>query len=194
MATQDDVRRIALALPGVVEEAGYFAFNVEAAKKAKNIVWTWRERVNPKKSRVPNPKVVAIRVANELEKQALLSADERKFFTEPHYDGYPAVLVNLEEVTVAELEPLIREAWRCRAPQHLIDGTAAPTKRTTSTAKKKPAAKRTTKPSPTKRPTAKKPSSKKPATKSPTKRRAAAKSSRKKPVTKEAPAKKSATR
>lgn len=179
MATQDDVRRIALALPGVVEEAGYFAFNVAAAKKAKNIVWTWRERVNPKKSRVPNPKVVAIRVANELEKQALLSADERKFFTEPHYDGYPAVLVNLEEVTVAELEPLIREAWRCRAPQHLVDGTPVPAKRSlvASTAKtKRPMAKRTTVPakrtpmkSPPNKPAAKKASVKKSSGKRPVK-------------------------
>ncbi len=115
MATQDDVRRIALALPGVVEEDGGFAFNVAAAAKQKNIVWAWRERIHPKKSRVPSTKVIAVRVANELEKQALISADERKFFTETHYDGYPAVLVNLDEVTVAELEPLILEAWRCRA-------------------------------------------------------------------------------
>ncbi len=76
--------------------------------------------------------MVAVRVANELEKQALLSADERKFFTEPHYDGYPAVLVNLDEVTVGELEPLIREAWRCRAPKHLLDGAPSPTKTTGS--------------------------------------------------------------
>jgi hypothetical protein len=131
MATQDDVRRIALALPGVIEEAGGFAFNVAAASKQKNIVWAWRERIHPKKSRVPSTKVIAIRVANELEKQALLSADERKFFTEPHYDGYPAVLVNLEEVTVGELEPLICEAWRCRAPKQLIDGPPAPTKKAT---------------------------------------------------------------
>jgi hypothetical protein len=141
VASQDDVRRIALALPGVVEEVGGFAFNVEAAAKQKNIVWAWRERIHPKKSRVPSTKVVAIRVANELEKQALLSADERKFFTEPQYDGYPAVLVNLDEVTVGELEPLIYEAWRCRAPKQ--DGT--PAKKTTGTRQSvsaKPAANR----------------------------------------------------
>lgn len=132
MATQDDVRRIALALPGVVAEATGFAFNVAAAKKAKHIVWAWRERIHPKKSRVPSTKVVAIRVANELEKQALLSADEAKFFTEPHYDGYPAVLVNLDQVTVDELESLIREAWRCRAPEaatKVADDEVAPNTR-----------------------------------------------------------------
>lgn len=149
MATQDDVRRIALALPGVVEETGSFGFNVAAASKQRNIVWAWRERIHPKKSRVPSTKVIAIRVANELEKQALLSADERKFFTEPHYDGYPAVLVNLEEVTVGELEPLIREAWRCRAPTQLLEesaGRKAPPRRAVS-AKATPKKQRVKKPS-----------------------------------------------
>mgnify|MGYP001260814721 CR=1 FL=1 len=143
MATQDDVRRIALALPGVVEETGSFGFNVAAASKQRNIVWAWRERIHPKKSRVPSTEVIAIRVANELEKQALLSADERKFFTEPHYDGYPAVLVNLEEVTVGELEPLIREAWRCRAPTQLLE---TPPRRAVS-AKAMPKKQRVKKPS-----------------------------------------------
>jgi hypothetical protein len=142
MATQADVRRIASELPGVSEEPGRFAFHVGAPGKQKHFVWVWLERVAPKKARVPNPGVIAIRVANELEKQALLSADETKFFTEPHYDGYPAVMVNLDQVTAAELEPLIREAWRCRAPKHLLDGTAA--KQTTGTKRtSKPTSKRT---------------------------------------------------
>ena len=169
MATQDDVRRIALALPGVVEEAGYFGFNVAAASKQRHIVWAWRERIHPKKARVPSTKVVAIRVANELEKQALLSADERKFFTEPHYDGYPAVLVNLDEVTAAELEPLIREAWRCRAPKQLQGESAATSaprrpvaKPERSSASKKPAATKRSN-TPTKRTDKRSRASKKPA-------------------------------
>jgi hypothetical protein len=167
MATQDDVRRIALALPGVVEEAGSFGFDVAAATKQRHIVWAWRERIHPKKSRVPSTKVVAIRVANELEKQALLSADERKFFTEPHYDGYPAVLVNLEEVTAAELEPLFREAWRCRAPKQLQgEATSGPrrpvAKPERSSASKKPAATKRSN-TPTKRTAKRSSASKKPA-------------------------------
>ena len=151
MATQDDVRRIALALPGVVEDEG-FAFSVAAAPKSKHIVWTWKERVDPKKARVPNPKVIAVRVANEIDKQALLSVDDRKFFTEPHYNGYPAVLVHLDEVTAAELEPLIREAWRCRAPKHLLEGTPRSSAKTTgrATKAKAPAKPKAKRPSPTK--------------------------------------------
>jgi len=137
MATQADVRRIALALPGVTEEAGRFAFHVGTSGKQKHFVWVWLERLAPKKARVPNPKVIAVRVANELEKQALLSADEEKFFTEPHYNGYPAVMVRLPEVSAAELAVLLDQAWRCAAPKKLLAGDAKPTKKSTVKPKKK---------------------------------------------------------
>ncbi len=74
------------------------------------------ERITPKKPRVPNPAVLAVRVANLDERKQLLSADPAKFFTEPHYEGFPAVLVRLEAVSVAELKKLLTEAWRCQAP------------------------------------------------------------------------------
>ena len=69
-----------------------------------------------KEPRVPNPDVIAVRVANLGQKGALLSADPAKFFTEPHYDGFPAVLVLLEAVSVADLKVLLAEAWRCQTP------------------------------------------------------------------------------
>jgi hypothetical protein len=50
----------------------------------------------------------------------LLGSDPAKFFTEPHYNGFPAVLVRLSEVDVAELEELVTEAWRCQAPPRLV--------------------------------------------------------------------------
>ena len=119
MPTQADVRKIALSLPGVHEESGRFSFCVLAKGKPKHFVWVWLDRPDPKKARVPNPKVIAIRVANETEKATLLGADEDKFFTEPHYNGFPAVLVRLKEVTVADLRVLLEEAWRCQAPKAL---------------------------------------------------------------------------
>jgi hypothetical protein len=119
MATQADVRRIALSLPAVVEAGVGFAFSVPTKGKLKGFVWAWMERVMPKKPRVPNPGVIAVRVANEGQKNALLSADGKKFFTEPHYDGFPAVLVRLDAVTVKDLKVLIAEAWRCQAPAEL---------------------------------------------------------------------------
>jgi hypothetical protein len=120
MATQANVRRIAMALPGVEESNERFAFSVTNKGKSKGFVWLWMERVVPKKPRVPNPGVIAVRVANLGQKEALLSADPDKFFTEPHYNGFPAVLVRLKAVNVADLKVLIAEAWRCQAPAELI--------------------------------------------------------------------------
>ena len=116
MATRAQVRRIALALPGTVEAPDYFAFSVPNKGKLKGFAWVWLERLAPKKARVPNPGVLAVRVANLGQKSALLSADPAKFFTEPHYNGFPAVLVRLDAVTVADLKVLLAEAWRCQAP------------------------------------------------------------------------------
>ena len=121
MATQDDVRRIALALPEVQEGTDRFAFSVENKGKQKGIAWVWRERVHPKKARVPNPEVVAIQVPDLDEKEMLLASDDgSKFFTEPHYNGFPAVLVRLEAIDVDELEELIIDAWRSQAPAALV--------------------------------------------------------------------------
>jgi hypothetical protein len=166
MATQDAVRRIALSLPGVRENTSRFAFGIENKGKEKGIAWSWLERVHPKKARVPNNEVLAIRVADQLEKEALLAADEEKFFTEPHYNGYPAVLVRIAAVSEAELRKLLTDAWECQAPRELREGKKPVTK-TRSPSKKSPAAK-----------TTKSPSKKSPAaktTKSPSKKSAAAK-------------------
>ena len=126
MATQADVRRIALSLPGVEETPNHFAFSVRNKGKLKGFVWVWLERVDPRKARVPQPKVIALRVANLFDKDFLLSLDPKKFFTEPHYDGFPAVLVRLPAVTARELRPLITEAWRCQAPKDLALEQVAP--------------------------------------------------------------------
>jgi len=126
MATQADVRRIALSLPGTVEATGRFAFSVRNRDKLKGFAWVWMERVDPRKARVPQPAVIALRVANLDDKEFLLSLDPARFFTEPHYNGFPAVLVRLAAVTVRELRPLITEAWRCQAP-----AAAAPARKRT---------------------------------------------------------------
>jgi hypothetical protein len=114
MATRADVRRIALSLPEAREEPG-FSFTVAG----KGFAWPWMERLDPKKARVPNPDVIGVRVANELEKQALLSLDPTVFFTEPHYNGYPAVLVRIPAIEVDLLEKVLTDAWRSKAPRKL---------------------------------------------------------------------------
>jgi len=117
MATQADVRRIALSLPGASEADGRFAFQVENKGKAKGFAWVWVERVDPKKARVPRPDVLAIRVRDQAEKAALLAGDPDVFFTEPHYNGFPAVLVRLPKLKRALLRKLLTDAWRCQAPR-----------------------------------------------------------------------------
>ena len=132
MATQADVRRIALSLPGAVEEEGHFAFLVQNKDKAKAFAWVWKERVDPRKARVPQPKVLALRVASLDDKEFLLGLDQEKFFTESHYNGYPAILVRLPAVTARELRPLITEAWQCLAPKD-----AEPKKKAANAARKR---------------------------------------------------------
>lgn len=119
MATQADVRRIALSLPETEEATNHFAFSVRNKGKLKGFVWVWMERVVPRKPRVPQPKVIAVRTASLDDKEFLLSLDGDKFFTEPHYNGFPAVLVRLPAVTARELRSIITEAWRCQAPRSL---------------------------------------------------------------------------
>jgi hypothetical protein len=120
MATLNDVRKIALKLPGTSEGGKrQFAISVDVKGKPKGFVWTWMERKQPKKPKEPNDGVLAIAVPNLTAKEMLLASDEEKFFTEPHYNGYPAVLVRLKNVKTKELEELILEAWRCKAPKDL---------------------------------------------------------------------------
>jgi hypothetical protein len=126
MATQADVRRIAMSLAGTQEEDGRFAFGVEHKGKVRHYVWSWLERIDPKKARVPSREVVAVRVSGGDEKAALIAADAEKFFTEPHYNGYPAVLVRLRAVTVPELRALLTEAWQGLAPAPKAPKAKAP--------------------------------------------------------------------
>ncbi len=120
MAGQAEVRRIAMALPDTVESEDHFGFGVRHRDKVKQFVWTWNERVEPKKPRIPRADVLAVRVANDTEKQMLLASDPEKFFTEPHYNGFPAVLVRLRKVGKKELSELIVDAWRTQAPRALV--------------------------------------------------------------------------
>ena len=129
MATRADVRRIAMSLPGTVEGKDRFAFEVMNKGKLKGYAWVWLERVEPKKPRIPNPSVLAIRVASLGQKDTLISAEPTKFFTEPHYNGFPAVLVRLAEVSVKDLRMLLEEGWRCQAPKEAASARSRPAAR-----------------------------------------------------------------
>jgi len=117
MSAQDDVRRIALSLPGTTESEDEFGFQVAG----KKFVWVWQERVGPRKPKVPNPEVIVLPVADLAEKEALLAIDPQTFFTTDHYAGYKAVLVRLPMVDVQELTELITDSWRLHAPTAMVE-------------------------------------------------------------------------
>ena len=110
MATADDVRRIASSLDDVVEiDSDGFDFRA----RGKGFVWSYPER-QPGKPRVIRTDIAVLYVGDEAEKQALVLGEPDKFFTTPGYDGWPLVMVRLDEVDVKRLEELITDAWRMR--------------------------------------------------------------------------------
>jgi hypothetical protein len=110
MADADDVRRLALALPGVTEiDSDGFDFRVAD----KGFVWSYPER-QPGQRRVIRTDIAVLFVGDEAEKQALLLGEPRLFFTAPGYDGWPLVMLRLAEVGVERLEELITDAWQMR--------------------------------------------------------------------------------
>ncbi|MGQ0466843.1 MAG: MmcQ/YjbR family DNA-binding protein [Sporichthyaceae bacterium] len=112
MATADDVRRIALALPHVAEiPSDGFDFRVAN----KGFVWSYPERI-PGRPRVIRTDVAVLYVGDEAEKQALLLGEPALFFTAPGYEGFPLVMLRLDKVRVPRLRELVTDAWRMRAP------------------------------------------------------------------------------
>jgi hypothetical protein len=115
MADEDDVRRLALGLPHVVEiDCDGFDFRVGG----RGFVWSYPERL-PGKPRVIRTDIAVLYVGDEAEKQALLLGEPDLFFTAPGYDGWPLVMLRLEAVGVDRLAELVTDAWRMRAPESL---------------------------------------------------------------------------
>ena len=112
MPTFEDAVRLACGLEGASLNPDGTCCEVGVGKKKKGFLWVWRERVDPKKPRVLNHSVIAVRVASLSVKEVLLDSFPAFLFTEPHYDGYAAVLVRLADVPMDQLEDLLVEAWR----------------------------------------------------------------------------------
>lgn len=85
----------------------------------KGFAWSFMERTQPKKPRTPRLDILAVRCPME-RKELLIEAAPDRFFDDPHYRGYPAVLVRLDVVEADELEGLLRDAWRIQAPKALL--------------------------------------------------------------------------
>jgi hypothetical protein len=116
VADADDVRRLALALPHVVEiDSDGFDFRVAD----KGFVWSYPERT-PGRPRVIRTDIAVLYVGDEAEKQALLLGEPDVFFTTPAYDGLPLVMLRLARVDIDRLTELVTDAWRMRAPDALV--------------------------------------------------------------------------
>jgi hypothetical protein len=120
MATWDDVRRLALALPETSE-------NVSRGQrrwlvKERGFVWERplrRADIEALGDDAPDGPILGARVEHLGAKESLLADDTGVFFPTPHFDGYPAVLVRLDLIDLEELEEVIAEAWLARAPKRL---------------------------------------------------------------------------
>jgi hypothetical protein len=121
MATWDDVRRLALALPHTTERVareGLLAWDV----RDKTFAWERplrRGDLQALGDAAPQGPVLAARVPDLGAKEALLAEGGDTWFTTPHFNGFPAILVQLDHVHPADLEELLVEAWLARAPKRL---------------------------------------------------------------------------
>jgi hypothetical protein len=120
MATWDDVERIALALPETTEEQAWG--NRHWKVRGKGFVWERPLRKSDLKvlgDAAPEGPILGARVEHLVAKEALVQDPSGVFFTIPHFDGYPAILVLLDEIDLDGLDEVIVEAWLCRAPKRV---------------------------------------------------------------------------
>ncbi|HWC87592.1 MAG TPA: MmcQ/YjbR family DNA-binding protein [Solirubrobacteraceae bacterium] len=120
MASWDDVRRIALALPETAEASSYGHPSWQV--RAKSFVWERPLRGSDLRALgddAPAGAILAARVEHLVARDALLANDPDVYFTTPHFEGFAAVLVRLDEIGVDDLEELIVEGWLARAPKRL---------------------------------------------------------------------------
>jgi hypothetical protein len=107
MPSWEDVEAIGLRYPGVERTTWFGTPSLKVAGKGMCRLRT-------------DPDALVIRVLDFGDREALLKGQPNVFFTTPHYDGYPYVLVRLEKVDEAQLEELVEDAWRLRAPKRLV--------------------------------------------------------------------------
>ncbi len=109
MVSHDGIREIAFGLPGAFERPSYGG---RPSWRTKTRMFAWVR---------DDPEALVVWVDSEAEKQALIAAEPGKFFTTPHYDGQPIVLVALDVVDAQEARELVTESWRLRAPRSLVN-------------------------------------------------------------------------
>jgi hypothetical protein len=123
VATWADVSRIALSLPGASETKGTSLGTAVWSVNKRLFVW---ERPLRKAdlaalgAKAPKGPILGARTADLEMKEVLLKSDPKVFFTTPHFEGYPAVLIRLDEIGVKKLRDVIEEAWLSRAGKRAV--------------------------------------------------------------------------
>jgi hypothetical protein len=107
MVTEDDVRAVALSLPETTEKPSY---GTPGFRVKDRLFARIREEGD----------VLVVWCCDLDEKEALLASEPDKFFTTPHYEGHPTVLVRFDAVDPDELTELLTESWRIRAPKKVV--------------------------------------------------------------------------
>ncbi len=120
MASWDDVRRIVLALPETSERSSRGL----ASWRVRDKAFVWERPLRPADLRAlgegaPTGPILGARVEHLGAKEALIADDPAVFFTTPHFDGYPAILVRLDRIDLDDLREVVVEAWLARAPKRL---------------------------------------------------------------------------
>lgn len=121
MVTWDEVDRLASALPDVCRQASYGGL---ASWKVGKKGFAWERPLRKPDlealgEAAPRGPILGVRVPDLVTKDLLLQARPSVCFTTPHFDGYPAVLVQLDHIDADELEELLVDAWLAQAPKRL---------------------------------------------------------------------------
>jgi hypothetical protein len=125
MATIEDVRRIALALPEVEERISGHNGGPAWQTRRGGIAWergpraSDLEALNALGRTWPDGEIIGVRVDGLDTKQALLESYPDAFFTIPHFEGYPAVLVRLSAIALDQLAEVITDAWTLRVTKRV---------------------------------------------------------------------------
>jgi hypothetical protein len=122
VADWGDVSRLALAMPEATEEL----MRGNRAWKIKDKLFVWERPLRKGDlealgDAAPSGPILGARVEHLVAKEALIADDPSIFFTTPHFDGYPAVLIRLDAISTEILEEVIVEAWLARAPKRLAE-------------------------------------------------------------------------